>query len=1500
MKTTYNWGFDFGLKWFGEAVQEKSESGIYFPVKESWFVPAELAQRGPATKSGTPASKHRAWKVREARKAREEWLEQIWHEAKLEVLPGRKVGRVDADGKEISNPELEKKKGKWVELAKGDPRLEREFAALGDDTCYTSCLLRIKLLRRDELKPWQIFKALRSAIQKRGYGKVPWAAKEAARSAKKSKEEEAKELEIEKRWSLFQKGFKAWEDEKSDPSRKAIPKEFHRPCYYDAFQMGLWNPEKPEEYSAFHSHTASSTRDVRFPRQAVNDEIIALGNFAASNEQLPALKAAFEKIKSDGWLITDEISWQDSKRNITKRGKRVRKLTVLAKSFGEFLCYGPGGKEYASCDPKTVKELEIEVLEHPDPSQVGKKKKKLRRGTDLDWLGGVGQKIPKFDNRIVEQCALIPRLHVCRVAPAWKKEKESKAKYMDERSLLAAEIIFLMQLKNLQVDDSDNGGVRHLKPVELKEWLDKIRGDQVADKIAETQFADGWEGKVLECFKITKPQWRKWCGEKSFEPIGVDRADADIDADNDNSDNATKSGSKTKDDVVKSPKPSGRSRLSRPALAILKHILLQDESPLAFAEKIRSRNRKLLDDLGLFDVLEKEPLRSDRNHVAFEKTGRPWLLFSDLDFLDWIWKPTDDKGRPRAYEPYQLRIPDMALRHLRKKHELGANPKPYAQLLQEHFEELKRRKQQPSGNVKPTEFERQQHAIHELIGQQNNPIVRDRLTRFWRRLQHFQNPKNSNENPDLKNIKPGLGLPEPECVALEFVRDDKDNSLEGEKKVKTYQNFLEKNEKRRNTAREALRNSKLPDNDEMVVRWLLYQEQGPVCIYSGEPIGCSDLRNLQIEHIIPRSLGGPDAYWNWVLCKEDQNAEKGNRTPYHWFHQEKTPAQWEIYRRYIRSRQGWLGQRKVDLLLRADAAQLVGEKYTSLAATSWIARVAQSIARLHFGWQPDDEPGKEKVVTISGGLTARIRRKYLLDSLLGTDDESDELRKQVNEVLDEIDELRKHPEPRSESAKAKRGIVRQRLSEVARNSEKNREDQRHHALDAMLLTFLPNWARDKNKADFFRLDDIGDNPLYSKAGEKETAAFNNQIQNIYGEIKPTLEQIKDARKAEDWKKMEQLRDSIFEQRKQLALLYKSCDKIKQPRNIRAVRDWFQEQIMGKRPVLPRPAAFEKTAVEASLYRRVYLVRRGQMEAKRIALPELGFRPDIKAFGLKWLHARIHSITDASNDYDCAELKQLLGDKFKNAMAECRKQKRNFVESDWQSIVADETVRKSFPKKGRSKNKELAESSDCEVKVFRVDVVPVKRYELADLAYADGKTDVWNPDYFQDSIGKILRRDESQPRSRSRGGKQVRLQMVPIQQTQGSIPRWSGFLEDFESQDKLKKLQNEVEQLAKLLPGAKPKKMTEEEKGAWSDILKALENGINQFLQKNDLPKYPFLSPSEGDRPPKRFTPWKRILFESKDRIFSIDELEGTGRKRDWLNREFGMFCRLFGKVCRKS
>lgn len=134
------WAFDLGKASIGEAVRFEHE----FRHSASWLIPAELAQRGPVTKAGSPANRYRALKTREAHRAREEQLRRFLRAADIEVLATKSNARA------------------------ADPRLTREFPAKGDDTCYASCLLRIKLLRGEPLAGWQIHKALHSAIQRRG------------------------------------------------------------------------------------------------------------------------------------------------------------------------------------------------------------------------------------------------------------------------------------------------------------------------------------------------------------------------------------------------------------------------------------------------------------------------------------------------------------------------------------------------------------------------------------------------------------------------------------------------------------------------------------------------------------------------------------------------------------------------------------------------------------------------------------------------------------------------------------------------------------------------------------------------------------------------------------------------------------------------------------------------------------------------------------------------------------------------------------------------------------------------------------------------------------------------------------------------------------------------------------------------------------------------------------------------------------------------------------
>jgi CRISPR-associated endonuclease Csn1 len=204
----------------------------------------------------------------------------------------------------------------------------------------------------------------------------------------------------------------------------------------------------------------------------------------------------------------------------------------------------------------------------------------------------------------------------------------------------------------------------------------------------------------------------------------------------------------------------------------------------------------------------------------------------------------------------------------------------------------------------------------------------------------------------------------------------------------------------------------------------LLRLQGGLCLYKGTPLVETSLDEYEIDHIVPRSQGGPDAAVNYILTTKTANKEKNNRTPFVWL----SPTDgWDAYVGRVKSRQTALRNKKVRLLLLPEAAELA-DKYTALAETAWIAKLAQTLASLHFGWKNgNDEQGKKRVTVISGGLTARIRRKYKLNNLL------------AGEGVSEEDA-----------------------------EKKNRDDDRHHALEAMVLAFIPGWARNDSKQKWFR------------------------------------------------------------------------------------------------------------------------------------------------------------------------------------------------------------------------------------------------------------------------------------------------------------------------------------------------------------------------------------------------------------------------------------------------
>ncbi len=783
------WAFDLGKGSIGEAVRRTSDNS--FPHVESLLIPADLARRGPATASGSPANKYRALKTREAHHARERWLETVWTAAGLSPLRGRQVGKVDEAGKPIPESEWSKRKGRWQQVANADPRLEREFAKVDDNTCYTSCLLRIRLLRSEgSLHEWQIYKALRSALQRRGYGKVPWAAKETARAPVKAKEDEAQDLAGEAGWKKLKRGFKQSEDETHDPQRKPIAREHHLPCYYDAFQMGLWNPAAPDKLETRVTHVAGSTRNVRFDRADVRKELIKLGDEAA--KILPALGDAFARWQCEGWTCTHPVT------------TTVLTYPVRAKNFGEFLCDGPGG---------TPDESTFEAF----LSQ--RKAAGLRTGTFEEWMAALGQKTPKFDNRILNDCVLIPRFHVCKLDVRIDRQTGKPV----PESLLSTEVTFLMKLKNLLVGDSEKGQ-RKLLPQEVRDiFADALQELKAGKLVSSTgEFAKSWPDMVAKCFALTKTEWghRKKLNRPDLKPLPGH-------------------------EEVKAPKASGRSAYSRVALRILKELILSGNAPSAFHARLKSREPELLAKLG---SAPDKPLALFAGSTEAENTEsrKRGLLLSELHFL--LQMRRDDNS-PDSWE--NIFVPSQTLEALKGRHTEDAKLDSEA-------------------------------AIRDLLGTVNDPIVRHRLGVFAERLEFLQ-------FGDKKNPHKFDGFGIPDSIVLEFVRED----FMGKEAAANYQRFLDDREKERKTSREKAAELGL-DSRSSGLRYELFKAQGGICLYTGQPLCETKLDEYEIDHIVPRSVGGPDAAVNYVLTTHDVNhtKEKGKLTPYGLLHGKEG---WDAY-----------------------------------------------------------------------------------------------------------------------------------------------------------------------------------------------------------------------------------------------------------------------------------------------------------------------------------------------------------------------------------------------------------------------------------------------------------------------------------------------------------------------------------------------------------------------------------------------------------------------------
>ncbi len=259
----------------------------------------------------------------------------------------------------------------------------------------------------------------------------------------------------------------------------------------------------------------------------------------------------------------------------------------------------------------------------------------------------------------------------------------------------------------------------------------------------------------------------------------------------------------------------------------------------------------------------------------------------------------------------------------------------------------------------------------------------------------------------------------PDEVIFEFVREGADNSLFGRAKAQaaeTNMKIMEKNnqlivnELNAADAYSAVNFEKLK----------LLKMQAGRCVYSGDNICVEDFDKCEIDHIFPRTMGGNDALYNKVLCFRVENQDKRGRTPYEWLSSDED--KWANYVKRLNDIKGSLGKKKFELLTSKpeDCAKLI-ESYNGLAETSHIARVAQQITAFVFGWGLQVEGEKRHIFVNNGSSTHAIRKRYGLNSLLGND------------------------------------------------TKKNRDNDKHHALDAICISYSRDFKYDeKSKKDIIK------------------------------------------------------------------------------------------------------------------------------------------------------------------------------------------------------------------------------------------------------------------------------------------------------------------------------------------------------------------------------------------------------------------------------------------------
>ncbi|MEK6674793.1 MAG: type II CRISPR RNA-guided endonuclease Cas9 [Planctomycetota bacterium] len=184
---------------------------------------------------------------------------------------------------------------------------------------------------------------------------------------------------------------------------------------------------------------------------------------------------------------------------------------------------------------------------------------------------------------------------------------------------------------------------------------------------------------------------------------------------------------------------------------------------------------------------------------------------------------------------------------------------------------------------------------------------------------------------------------------------------------------------------------------------LLWDECGGKCPYTGKSIAFGSLfgqhPQFDVEHILPFSRSLDNSFANKTLCFLKENRDhKRNRTPFEAYGQDEAR-----YAEILARVRGFQGKSAAAKLRRFEMRE-IPEDFVNrqLSDTRYASRLAGDYLALLYGGRTD-ESGKQRIQISTGGITHHLRNEWQLNSILGD------------------------------------------------GGEKNRDDHRHHAVDALAI-----------------------------------------------------------------------------------------------------------------------------------------------------------------------------------------------------------------------------------------------------------------------------------------------------------------------------------------------------------------------------------------------------------------------------------------------------------------